>query len=213
EKSFLGLLLKGRDLTTGTTLDLQQVMAQIHVFLLAGYETTATALTFALYLLAANPEAQRKLQVEVDSQGEMLALPLNTLASTAAKGANCDPVAHQQAHARPAARPELAPAGVGLTAEEVAASFPYACAVLDEAMRLYPPAASALRSPPEDIEVAGYRIPAHTFLYMPIHSYHHDADVWPDVAEFKPERHLVGHPDAMDAAAKACFMPFGHGAR
>ncbi|KAL6756797.1 cytochrome P450 [Haematococcus lacustris] len=213
EKSFLGLLLKGRDLTTGTTLDLQQVMAQIHVFLLAGYETTATALTFALYLLAANPEAQRKLQVEVDSQGELLALPLNTLASTVAKGADCDPVAHQQAHARPAARPELAPAGAGLTAEEVAASFPYACAVLDEAMRLYPPAATALRSPSENIEVAGYRIPAHTFLYMPIYSYHHDADVWPDVAEFKPERHLVGHPDAMDAAAKASFMPFGHGAR
>ncbi|KAJ9521210.1 hypothetical protein QJQ45_022952, partial [Haematococcus lacustris] len=302
EKSFLGLLLKGRDLTTGTTLDLQQVIAQIHVFLLAGYETTTTALTFTLYLLAANPEAQRKLQVrpgpgpvEVDSQGELLALPLNTPASTAAKGVDCDPVAHQQAHARPAARPELAPAGegarggsiglgqpeghkalhatitaqpgwggavgrgeamvpyqgqlmgqqgevaahgglgwqvelvccvrlacllpaplpsgAGLTAEEVAASFPYACAVLDEAMRLYPPGATALRSPPEDIEVAGHRIPAHTFLYMPIYSYHHDADVWPDVAEFKPERHLAGHPDAMDAAAKASFMPFGHGAR
>ncbi|GFH26586.1 uncharacterized protein HaLaN_24760, partial [Haematococcus lacustris] len=51
-KSFLGQLLQGQDMTTGTTLDLYQIIAQ----------TTAATLTFALYLLAANPEAQRKLQ-------------------------------------------------------------------------------------------------------------------------------------------------------
>ena len=34
-------------------------------FILAGYETTSTALTFATYLLAANPEAQERLANEI----------------------------------------------------------------------------------------------------------------------------------------------------
>ena len=34
-------------------------------FILAGYETTSTALTFATYLLAGNPEAQKRLANEI----------------------------------------------------------------------------------------------------------------------------------------------------
>jgi len=35
----------------------------------AGYETTASTLSFAVYLLAQNPEAERKLAAEVDALG------------------------------------------------------------------------------------------------------------------------------------------------
>ncbi len=35
----------------------------------AGYETTASTLSFAVYLLAQNPEAERKLSAEVDALG------------------------------------------------------------------------------------------------------------------------------------------------
>lgn len=37
--------------------------------LLAGYETTANTLAFAMYLLAANPEKQQRLCDEVDGFG------------------------------------------------------------------------------------------------------------------------------------------------
>ena len=36
------------------------------VFLLAGYETTSTALGLTAYILATHPEIQRKLQTEID---------------------------------------------------------------------------------------------------------------------------------------------------
>ena len=43
--------------------------AQAFVLMLAGYETTAAALSFTLYLLAANPDKQQLLVDEVDSFG------------------------------------------------------------------------------------------------------------------------------------------------
>jgi cytochrome P450 len=39
------------------------------VFLLAGHETTSTALTFALYLLSRHPDVQEKVRAEVDDIG------------------------------------------------------------------------------------------------------------------------------------------------
>ncbi|KAG2492006.1 hypothetical protein HYH03_009736 [Edaphochlamys debaryana] len=65
--SFLGLMLAARDKATGQGLTDLQVAAQVQTFLLAGYETTANALSFAVYCLATNPEAEARLIAEVDS--------------------------------------------------------------------------------------------------------------------------------------------------
>jgi hypothetical protein len=43
--------------------------AQAYVLILAGYETTANALAFALYLLSANPGKRDALLAEVDGFG------------------------------------------------------------------------------------------------------------------------------------------------
>ncbi|WP_189939114.1 cytochrome P450 [Streptomyces sulfonofaciens] len=59
------MLIRARD-EDGSRLDSQAVRDQILVFLLAGHESTATALAFALHLLALHPEAQQKAQAEVD---------------------------------------------------------------------------------------------------------------------------------------------------
>ena len=40
--------------------------AQIAVVMLAGYETTSTALGFTAYELALNPHVQKKIQDEID---------------------------------------------------------------------------------------------------------------------------------------------------
>jgi cytochrome P450 len=66
----ISLLLAARDPDTGTPLSPQQVRDQVLVFLLAGHETTSTALTFTCHLLGRHPDVQRRVRQEVD---EMLA--------------------------------------------------------------------------------------------------------------------------------------------
>ena len=42
------------------------MQGQIAIFIIAGYETTSTALGFTAHHLAVNPKVQKKLQNEVD---------------------------------------------------------------------------------------------------------------------------------------------------
>ncbi|MER5938107.1 cytochrome P450 [Streptomyces sp. NPDC001928] len=48
------------------SLDADELREQVLIFLLAGHETTATALAFALHLLARHPEEQGRVREEVD---------------------------------------------------------------------------------------------------------------------------------------------------
>ncbi|WP_101257095.1 cytochrome P450 [Streptomyces barkulensis] len=59
-------LILARD-EDGSALSPDAIRDQVLVFLLAGHETTATALAFALHLLACHPEAQEKAHAEVDT--------------------------------------------------------------------------------------------------------------------------------------------------
>ncbi|GIL53383.1 hypothetical protein Vafri_8997 [Volvox africanus] len=65
--SFLGLILSARDKSSGDALSDLQVTAQVQTFILAGYETTANGLAFAVYCVAANPEVELRLLEEIDS--------------------------------------------------------------------------------------------------------------------------------------------------
>ncbi|XP_013395797.1 cytochrome P450 3A29-like [Lingula anatina] len=55
-----------RKFTQKAKLTEKEVQTQCSTFLLAGYETTSTALAYAAYHLATSPEAQKALQEEVD---------------------------------------------------------------------------------------------------------------------------------------------------
>lgn len=48
------------------SLDADELRNQVLVFLVAGHETTATSMAFALHLLACHPEAQKRAQEEAD---------------------------------------------------------------------------------------------------------------------------------------------------
>lgn len=54
------------DECTGKKLTNGEIISHSIVFLLAGYETTANALTYTSYLLALHPDVQHKLQEEID---------------------------------------------------------------------------------------------------------------------------------------------------
>jgi cytochrome P450 len=59
------LLVQAENAEDGS-LDADELREQVLIFLLAGHETTATALAFALHLLARHPEEQRRVREEVD---------------------------------------------------------------------------------------------------------------------------------------------------
>lgn len=63
----LGMLMTLRDETTGDALSAREVYDQCMVSFQAGHETSATALLWWSWLLAAHPEAQTRARAEVDA--------------------------------------------------------------------------------------------------------------------------------------------------
>jgi cytochrome P450 len=72
-QDMLSVLMQSRDPETGATLSPAQVVDQIATLFLAGHETSAATLAWALYLLACQPELQQRVREEVEAawqQGE-----------------------------------------------------------------------------------------------------------------------------------------------
>lgn len=67
EGDLLDVLLQARDEETGEAMSTRQVVDECITMFGAGHETTATALTWALYLISIHPEVGRRLVAEVDS--------------------------------------------------------------------------------------------------------------------------------------------------
>ncbi|KAJ7755153.1 cytochrome P450 [Mycena metata] len=65
DKSIIGLLMKAELADAELHMSQEEVVAQMNVLLLAGYETTSVSLTWALIELAKRPEAQDKLRDEL----------------------------------------------------------------------------------------------------------------------------------------------------
>jgi cytochrome P450 len=63
----LSRLLGARDAEDGAGMTERQLVDECVTLFAAGHETTASALTFTLWLLARNPEVMRRLQREVDA--------------------------------------------------------------------------------------------------------------------------------------------------
>lgn len=51
----------------GKGLDVQNIRHQVITFLIAGHETTSSALSFAVYFLLKHPEVLARAQAEVDA--------------------------------------------------------------------------------------------------------------------------------------------------
>jgi cytochrome P450 len=62
----LSMLLSAKD-DDGSSMDDVQIRDEAMTIFLAGHETTATALAWALYLLAKHPEARARVEAEVDA--------------------------------------------------------------------------------------------------------------------------------------------------
>ncbi|MDF0528642.1 cytochrome P450 [Tsukamurella sp. 8F] len=64
----LDLMLSTRHPETGESLSHRNIRYQILTFLVAGYETTASAISFALYYLSQHDDVRRRVRAEVDAE-------------------------------------------------------------------------------------------------------------------------------------------------
>lgn len=85
--------------------------------------------------------------------------------------------------------------------------------ILNEVLRLYPPAVMAIRATTKDTKLGNMMIPPGVHLTLPIINIHHDCEIWgEDAAEFKPERFSEGVLNATKGKG-AGFFPFTSGPR
>ena len=136
-------------------------------FYVAGHETTANALTWTIYLLAAQPELQEALRAE--------------------------------------ARAALA-GGI----EDVDARLPRLRAVLDESLRLYPPAPRLDREAMADDELAGRPVRRGDLVSIWPYVLHRHRGFWDEPDAFDPDRFA---PDRRSTMHRFQYLPFGAGPR
>lgn len=161
-------LIAATDPETGRPLSDEDICNDLLIFMLAGHDTTATALTYALWVLGHHPDVQDRLAAEVAELGDR----------------------------------ELMPDDVS--------RLGYTVQVLNEALRLCPPAAGVGRLAVRDIEVGGYRVEAGTLLAVGIYALHRDPELWPRPEIFDPDRFS---PEKCAARDRWHFIPFAGGAR
>ncbi|MEO1457868.1 MAG: cytochrome P450, partial [Pseudomonadota bacterium] len=165
----LDLLIAARDPETGQEMSRIRLRNNLLAFIVAGHETTALALTWALYLLALDPAAQRR-------------------ARDCAAGALGERAA---------------------TAEDLP-QLGYLKQVIEEAMRLYPPAGFMSRQAREADEIAGHPIkPGHTVI-LPVYAMHRHRMLWDAPDAFDPDRFSE---EAKAARHRFAYLPFSAGPR
>lgn len=165
----LDMLLNATDEETGEGMDAQQLKSEVITLFIAGHETTAVTLQYALYLLCKNPEWIGKLREE-----------------------------------------SLRTTGGQIPEAAQLREMPYTRMVIDETLRLCPPAWMIGRRSLREEVFDPYVIPAGTTMGIPVFVFHRSPRYWHEPERFHPERF---HPDRADELIKFAYFPFGGGPR
>ena len=90
------------------------------------------------------------------------------------------------------------------------ANMPFNRMVIEEAMRLYPPALGVTRQSIGPDVIGGYHIPANSSVTLVINNVHRDPRFWDNPERFDPERFT---PERSANRPHYAYMPFGGGPR
>ena len=88
--------------------------------------------------------------------------------------------------------------------------LPYTAMVIQEAMRLYPPAWAISRAVIADDVILGYRIPAGSVVLLSQWVTQRHPDFWDEPLRFRPERFA---PEELAQRSRYAYFPFGGGPR
>jgi unspecific monooxygenase len=164
-RDLFDLMDAARDPETGEGFSDEQLGDEVATMILAGHETTATALFWSLYLLALDPAAQDQVAAEART--------------------------------------------VGITGTPEVERLKFTRAVLDETMRLYPPAFLVARAARGADTISGMPVkPKDVILIAPWLLHRHEK-LWRDAGAFMPQRFLPPSPPP----ARFAYLPFGAGPR
>jgi len=105
---------------------------------------------------------------------------------------------------------ELEPLGNRVLTVDDLPTLPWNLAVIEEAMRLHPPAYATGREAIVPVTVGGHHLPAGSIVLINIRGIHRRADYFPAPEAFMPERMLA---DAKKARPRTHYLPFGAGPR
>jgi cytochrome P450 len=164
-RDLFDLMGAARDPETGEAFTDEQLGDQVATMILAGHETTATALFWSLYLLALDPTTQDQLAAEVQGVTANGALDIERLKFTRA--------------------------------------------VVDETMRLYPPAFLIARAAAAADTIAGLPVKKNDVILIAPWLLHRHEKLWRDPNAFIPSRFMPPSPPP----DRFAYLPFGVGAR
>jgi unspecific monooxygenase len=148
--------------------DPDRLADQFATLITAGHETTAVALFWALYLVAATPEVEERIAAE--------AAPLDLGPDAAA---------------------------------EALSRLVYTRAVVQEALRLYPPAFTLARLARRADTAGGIAITPRAVVLIAPWVLHRHRRLWDQPEKFDPARFLPGAPPP----ERCAYLPFGMGPR
>jgi enediyne biosynthesis protein E7 len=117
---------------------------------------------------------------------------------------------NREVHARVATEAESRLPEAAAVDEHSAAELPYAQAVLEETLRLYPPVWLFTRRAEQDDALADYDLPAGTDIYLSPYVLHRSDHYWPEPERFDPERFA---PDGDLKKGERPYFPFSLGPR
>jgi cytochrome P450 len=159
------LMDAARDPETDAAFTDEQLRDEVATMILAGHETTATALFWALYLLALDPATQERVATEV----------MNTRLNDSSD--------------------------IG--------RLKFTRAVIDETLRLYPPAFLIARAALGDDTVAGLPVRKHDVILIAPWLLHRHEKLWREPNAFIPSRFMAPSPPP----DRFAYLPFGVGPR
>lgn len=163
----LDLLQAGADPETGRSMTTAELRDNLLTFIVAGHETTALSMAWALYLCAFDPKVQDRAAAEAQ-----------------------------------------AVLGDRIAGADDVARLPYIRQIIDEALRLYPPAGMVTRTARGPDQLGGRDIRAGDTLMIPFYALHRNHVLWDDPDRFDPDRFAPGI-----TRDRFAFLPFGAGPR
>jgi cytochrome P450 len=164
-RDLFDLMGAARDPETGEAFSDEHLGDEVATMILAGHETTGTALFWALYLLALDPATQDEVAAEVQ--------------------------------------------GMAVNGELEIERLKFTRAVIDETMRLYPPAFLIARAAIAADTLAGMPVKKSDIILIAPWLLHRHEKLWRDPSAFVPARFMPPAPPP----DRFAYLPFGVGAR